>query len=122
MLLIVALLISCHAIDGDTLRCGDERIRLLAIDAPEMGGKCRGRTGRVCVDGDPDRAKAHLARLIGKGRLRIDRTGKDRYGRTVAVVYAGGVNVACSMLAAGDAVYQARYDQRGRVKRECGVD
>ena len=41
----------CTVTDGDTIRCGDERIRLLAIDAPEMGGRCR--KGRQCVAGSP---------------------------------------------------------------------
>lgn len=30
----------CRAVDGDTLRCGQERVRLLGIDAPEMPGHC----------------------------------------------------------------------------------
>jgi endonuclease YncB( thermonuclease family) len=33
-----ATISSCHAIDGDTLRCGEERIRLVGIDAPELPG------------------------------------------------------------------------------------
>ena len=28
---------SCYAVDGDTLRCGDERVRLKFIDTPERG-------------------------------------------------------------------------------------
>ncbi|MGC1270186.1 MAG: hypothetical protein WA842_06275 [Croceibacterium sp.] len=43
----VAVDAACSVTDGDTIRCGDERIRLLGIDAPEMGGRCR--EGRVCV-------------------------------------------------------------------------
>lgn len=36
MLLALAAALTCHlvAVDGDTLRCGKERIRLLGIDAP----------------------------------------------------------------------------------------
>jgi endonuclease YncB( thermonuclease family) len=29
---------TCAAVDGDTLRCGDRRVRLADVDAPEMGG------------------------------------------------------------------------------------
>ena len=49
--------------DGDTFRCMDgTRIRLSAIDAPEMPGACR--PGRSCAPGNPYQAKATLAGLI----------------------------------------------------------
>lgn len=37
------MLLACLlvAIDGDTLRCGRERIRLLGTDAPELPGHCQ---------------------------------------------------------------------------------
>jgi endonuclease YncB( thermonuclease family) len=44
-------LYGCSVTDGDTIRCGDERIRLLGIDAPELPGHCR--SGRNCAPGDP---------------------------------------------------------------------
>jgi hypothetical protein len=30
----------CHAIDGDTLACGSERVRIMGLDTPEMRGQC----------------------------------------------------------------------------------
>jgi len=36
MILAFLLATACIVTDGDTIRCGDERIRLLAIDAQEM--------------------------------------------------------------------------------------
>src|SRR3546814_10631339 len=83
----------CTASDGDTIRCGSERIRLLGIDAPEMPGHCR--KGRQCAPGNPRAAKAGLARAISQAPIRIDWITVDRYGRTIAVVYAGKVNVSC---------------------------
>ena len=73
-----AALLACHvvAINGDTLRCGRERIRLLGIDAPEPPGHCR-----RCVKRDAVASRAALARLA-RGRAAISRAGKDRYGRT----------------------------------------
>lgn len=111
-----ALLASCTVTDGDTIRCGDERIRLLAIDAPEMGECPRGRT---CVPGSGPLAKVALQRAVQGRRLTIDRVGTDAYGRTLGVVYADGEDLSCVMLAAGQAVYVARWDNGGRVARDC---
>lgn len=113
---ILALLLACHAVDGDTLRCGRERIRLLAIDAPEMPGHCR--AGRRCAPGDPEASKANLQAMLD-GSLRIDRVGKDRYGRTLGVVWVGKVNLSCAQLAAGHAVYVKAWDNGRRIERGC---
>lgn len=120
--MMIALLLaslSCVAVDGDTLRCGAERVRLVGIDAPEMPGHCR--PGRVCVAGDPSASKASLARLLTTGPVAITRLGTDHYGRTLAQVTAGGVDVGCAQLKAGQAVYVAKWDKGGRVKEACGL-
>ncbi len=52
----------CTATDGDTIRCGNERIRLLGIDAPELPGHCR--EGRRCAPGDPYAATTSLRKAI----------------------------------------------------------
>ena len=117
MPLLIALAMSCYAIDGDTLRCGAERIRLLGIDAPEMPGHCR--TGRDCAPGDPWRSKATLAAAIQTGPLRVNRIGSDRYGRTLALVYAGRLNLSCYQLRARAAVYKPHWDNGRRLAREC---
>ena len=107
----------CEAIDGDTLRCSEiGRVRLLGIDAPEMLGHCR--KGRTCAPGDPQKSKAHLAKLI-RGGVTIAPVTRDRYGRTVAQVYAGDRNVACEQLRAGLAVYVERWDNGRRLAKEC---
>lgn len=105
----------CMAVDGDSLRCGGERIRLLGIDAPEFS--CP--RNRRCVSGDPQASKDYLAAIIEGRDLSIQRVGQDSYGRTLAVVYAGGINVSCAMVQAGHAAYVARWDNGGRVARDC---
>ncbi len=112
-------LFSCRAVDGDTLNCNGERIRIIGIDAPEKGA-CR--PGRLCVEGDPIRATETLAAELHKP-ITIERMGEDRYGRTLGHVYAGDRSVACSQLAAGSAEYIRRWDDRpqGRVQEECGA-
>ncbi len=107
----------CTVTDGDTIRCGDERIRLLAIDAPELPGHCR--QGRDCVEGDPFAATRALEALLARGNLSIRRAGQDRYGRTLAVVYAGSVNLSCAMLESGHAEYVRRWDNGQMVARDC---
>jgi len=108
---------ACTVTDGDTIRCGDERIRLLGIDAPEIH---RCRKGRVCVPGDGQASKRNLER-IAREPVRIERVGKDRYGRSLAQVYSRGVNLACAQIRAGQAVYVERWDDGKRLASECAV-
>ncbi|MBB5985327.1 thermonuclease family protein [Sphingobium lignivorans] len=116
--MIAAAAISCVVIDGDTLRCGRERVRLLAIDAPELPGHCR--RGRTCVAGDPEASRASLQRLVARGAISIERNGKDRYGRTLAIVRARGLDVGCAQVKRGHAVFVPRWDAGGRAARSCG--
>ena len=65
-------LAGCSVSDGDTIRCGSERIRLLGIDAPELDhpyGK---------------KAKWALVSLCKGQPVRAEILETDKYGRTVA--------------------------------------
>ncbi|WP_394663251.1 thermonuclease family protein [uncultured Sphingomonas sp.] len=104
------------AVDGDTLRCGRERIRLLAIDAPEMPGHCR--PGRRCVRGDPFASQASLAAAL-QPPFRIMRVGFDRYGRTLATVAGRRGDLSCWQLRAGQARYRDDWDNGGVVRGLC---
>lgn len=106
----------CSVTDGDTIRCGDERIRLLAIDAPEMPGHCR--RGRACAPGDPYESKASLEDAL-TGELTIDRVGEDRYGRTLARVAGDKGDLSCWQIERGHAIYKADWDNGLRVARTC---
>jgi len=107
----------CVVTDGDTIRCEGERIRLLGIDAPELEGHCR--PGRECVAGDPLRSKLALEQAIAGKPLTIERVGKDRYGRTLGVIYAGGQNVSCTLIDGGYAIYVEKWDNGGLVRGDC---
>lgn len=61
----------------------------------------------------------NLRRLISKGPVRIDRIAKDRYGRTIAVVYAGGLDLSCAQLRGGYAIYRKDWDNGRRIGRNC---
>ena len=105
--------------DGDTVRSGNERIRLLGIDAPELPGHCR--KGRHCAPGDPYASKRELQRLVNTGgRVTIERHGKDRYGRTLAWVFVGGENMSCHQLRTGNAIYKPEWDRDGVAGRCAG--
>jgi len=71
----------CRALDGDTMQCGAERVRLYDVYAAEWnepGGRA---------------ARRNLQRLLASGEVRIVRHGQDRYGRTLADVYVNGRRV-----------------------------
>ena len=71
-----------HAIDGDTIRYGTERIRIRGLNAPELS------------EPDGEAARERLGQLLHEGSIRIVPHGKDVYDRTVADVYVNGQNVA----------------------------
>jgi endonuclease YncB( thermonuclease family) len=104
-------------VDGDTLRCGHERIRLLGVDAPELPGHCR--PGRHCVQGDPFAATDALKKAITGHKLRISGVGFDSYDRTLANVYVDGRNVSCSLITHGFVKYVERWDNDRLVAKDC---
>lgn len=116
--ILMSVVLTCTpvVIDGDTLRCGDERIRLLGIDAPEMKG-CQ--QGRVCVEGNPIASRDNLRAAVKNKTLHIERVGQDRYGRTLALVSAGGQDLSCLQVRSRHAVYVAKWDNGQRLARIC---
>ncbi|MGW8188872.1 thermonuclease family protein [Sphingomonas hankookensis] len=106
----------CTATDGDTIRCGNERIRLVGIDAPELPGHCR--KGRHCTPGDPYAATTSLRKAIA-GSVHIERVGTDHYGRTIAAVSNNDGDLSCMQLRNRNAIYVARWDNDERIVRTC---
>ena len=107
---------SAYVIDGDTLRCGRERVRLLGIDAPEIG-RCPRR--RVCASGDGQQSKRSMAAAIRLGPVRYQPVTIDRYGRQVAVVWAGRFNLSCWQLQRRQAIYKPNWDNGRLIARAC---
>ena len=95
-------------IDGDTIAIGKERIRILSIDTPET---FRSRCENELVLGL--RAKQRLRELLDSGDVRIEREGRDRYHRTLANVFAGGIDVGATLLREGFAL---PYEPGGAAK------
>ncbi len=75
-------------IDGDTLEIAGERIRLHGIDAPESEQTCvaDGKRWHCGME-----AASALAFKIARGWVGCQGEDRDRYGRVIAVCYAGGV-------------------------------
>ena len=108
---------SAYVVDGDSLRCGSERLRLLGIDAPELHG-CP--SWRTCVSGDGEAAKESLQDAVGSGRVRYRFVTRDRFGRAVVMAWVGRINLSCWQLQSGAAVYKPGWDNGGLIARACG--
>ena len=70
--------VRCLAIDGDTLVCNRQKVRLTNVYAAELnqaGGSA---------------AKQRLRALVGSGEVVLRPVGTDRYGRLLAEVYVNG--------------------------------
>lgn len=72
---------ACVAVDGDTLRCGHQLVRVRGLFAPEIG------------EPGAERAKERLQNVIGSGRVRLDPRAYDRHGRLIADVYVSEVRI-----------------------------
>ena len=94
--------------DGDTFTCASgARIRLQAIDAPEIGA-CRGHGGR-CVSGDGYASRDALRRLA-LGQTALCRSSGRSYDRIVALCSVGAIDLSCAQLRSGQAA--ERYGRR----------
>lgn len=107
---------SAYVVDGDTLRCGSERLRLLGVDAPEVSS-CP--PWRSCVQGDGQAATRSLRAALRFGPIRYERVTRDRFGRSVAIVWAGRTNLSCWQLQQGQAVYMPKWDNSRIIARAC---
>jgi endonuclease YncB( thermonuclease family) len=88
-------------IDGDSLKIGDEQIRLFGIDAPEALQTCS-RGGETWQCGRD--ASAALAVLADRKPISCKTLERDVYGRNVATCSVDGVDIGRAMLAQGMAV------------------
>lgn len=89
--------------DGDTLRIGEETIRLAGLDAVERAQFCFDAQGVSWSCGQT--ASAALSEIVAKGDLRCTTIERDHYGRTVArCTVAENVDVGAELVTAGLAV------------------
>ncbi len=90
-----------YIVDGDTLDVGSTRIRLALVNSPEVG-----QPGYA-------EAKQFAAQTCPVGSLALvdedDGQTGGSYGRMVAVVYCGSVNLNAALLSSGNAVLVTYY-------------
>ena len=94
-------------IDGDTIDIHGRRYRLFGIDAPESSQSCEDAQGVPYPCGR--RAAQALDRLLEGKVVSCSARDTDRYGRTVAVCTAGGVDINGWMVRNGQAIAYVRY-------------
>lgn len=100
----------CTATDGDTLRCGPKRVRIIGLDAPELHALCPAELTMARA------ARVRMAELVADG-VTLRPRGQDRYRRLLAVVVdARGKDVAAVVV--GEGLARA-YDGRGRRQGWC---
>lgn len=88
---------SIRIVDGDTVRLGRERIRLLGPDAPEIRDHAHCPAERAAGR----RAAARLGQILRGHPVDIERRGQDEYHRTLAILTVDGRNVGAQMIAEG---------------------
>ena len=80
--------------DGDTFWHKGEKVRISDIDTPELNGKCSYEK-RLAI-----KARDRLEEIL-REPYQIHREGKDRYGRTLAVVTVNGRSVGNQLVSEG---------------------
>ena len=98
--LTLAMLSSAFAgvrvIDGDTVDIDGTRIRILSIDTPEtFRSRCENEYQLGL------KAKDRLTELLTNAEVSYTPDGVDRFGRTLATVYAGDLDVGKKLLKEG---------------------
>jgi endonuclease YncB( thermonuclease family) len=96
-----------RVVDGDTLDVGDIRVRLHAIDAPELDQLCTRPKGVRwdCGAWVADELRA----WIGPREARCETIEMDRYGRTVARCTVAGRDLGRVLVRSGLAVSYRKY-------------
>ena len=90
-----------YIVDGDTLDVGSARVRLTLVNSPEVGQpgytEAKQFTAQTCA--------------VGTQALVDEDDGQTggSYGRMVALVYCGGVNLNAALLSSGNAVLVEYY-------------
>lgn len=107
-----------YVIDGDSLRLGEEEIRIAGIDAPEMRQFCRrgGLDYRCGVE-----ARDAMVALTEGHEISCSVSEIDRYGRKVARCLANGLDLGLEMVRSGHAIAYGAYELEEAAARRAGI-
>lgn len=108
LIIAAASIIACtdpNVHDGDTIRCGAERVRLFGVDAPEV------RRGQTPAEPFAYEARDELIRLT-RGRVGCRFVDRDRYGRFVGKCWSSvSPDVNAAVIRSGFATEYRRYSK-----------
>lgn len=96
-----------RAADGDSLAIGDDRIRLIGLDAPELDQECRRADGASWPCGRE--ARDVMASLLADGEIECATAGADQFGRFLATCSIAGRDLGSEMVRAGFALSRDDY-------------
>lgn len=103
------------AVDGDTLRADDGRVRLWGVDAPELHQPGYDRQGQPVPIGQQSRD--FLRSAISGGELSLGSVAGTSYGRTVAPVSVDGTDAGLNAVRSGNALAAPSYVRDDREYR-----
>lgn len=98
---------SGRASDGDSFHLGDDRVRLLGLDAPELAQDCAGADGARWACGRV--ARDRMASLLASGPIDCRPEDRDRYDRLLARCAVDGMDLGATLVAEGLAVSAGDY-------------
>lgn len=102
-----AIIGTASVIDADTLDIRSERIRLVGVDAPESGQKCKDANGALVRCGST--AANALDAWINRNPVTCISEGKDRYQRVLGKCSVRGTSVQDWLVRNGHAVAYREY-------------
>ena len=105
---------NANVIDGDTIHINKNKIRLHAIDAPEINQTCN-KNSRVWNCGEE--STKFLKELIGNNKIECITQGKDRYDRFIGICYKDNLDLNSEMVLNGWAIAY-RYYSKDYVEEE----
>lgn len=114
-----------RVIDGDTLQINGQRVRLLGLDAPEVGQLCTKMTGEVFDCGA--KSAYELETFIGKRGLNCRGKKYDSYGRLLASCTVEGQDLGQFLVLRGwavtygDSAYRYTSDERMAKAERAGL-
>ncbi len=96
-----------RASDGDSLRLGEERVRILGIDAPELDQTCTTRSGNSWACGRA--SKDFLMNILAENPIDCMWDARDKYGRVLATCRVDDRDIGKMMIDAGMAISYSDY-------------
>ena len=106
---------TARASDGDSFRLGEDRVRLLGLDAPELGQQCTDRGGAAWPCGRV--ARDRMTALLAGGPVDCRPEDRDQYDRLLARCSVAGRDLGAVMVAEGLAISAGSYWQEEQAAR-----